>query len=119
MADQNKVQWVYSAGSQEELAKRYDEWAKDYDSDLERDFGWNGHEVAVEVFAKYVSSDARVIDVGVGTGLAGLELVKRGFSLLDARSAGLIYLAADPMYDPLRDDARFNELIDQVGLARP
>ena len=83
MADQNKVQWVYSASSQEELAKRYDEWAKDYDADLQRDFGWNGHEVAVEVFAKYVSSDARVIDVGVGTGLAGWELVKRGFSLLD------------------------------------
>ena len=83
MADWNKVQWVYSAGSQEELAKRYDEWAVDYDSDLERDFGWNGHEVGVETFVKYVSTDARVIDVGVGTGLAGWELVKRGFSLLD------------------------------------
>ena len=83
MADENKVQWVYSAGSQGELAKRYDEWAKDYDSDLARDFGWSGHEVAVEVFAKYVSSDARVVDVGVGTGLVGWELVKRGFSLLD------------------------------------
>ncbi len=37
---------------------------------------------------------------------------------LDARSAGLVYLATDPMYDPLRDDSRFAELVDQVGLAR-
>ncbi len=35
---------------------------------------------------------------------------------LDARSAGLIYLATDPMYDPLRDDPRFMELVTQVGL---
>ena len=35
---------------------------------------------------------------------------------LDARSAGLIYLATDPMYDPLRDDPRFAELVGQVGL---
>ena len=83
MVHENTVQWVYAAGSQEELARRYNEWAKDYDSDLERDFGWNGHVVATEVFAKYVSSDARVIDVGVGTGLVGFELIKRGFSLLD------------------------------------
>ncbi len=97
MADNNKVQWVYSAGSQEELAKRYDEWAADYDADLERDFGWNGHEVAVETFVKYVSTDARVIDVGVGTGLAGWELVKRGFSLLDGfdLSQGMLDVAKD------------------------
>jgi serine/threonine-protein kinase len=35
---------------------------------------------------------------------------------LDARSAGLIYLVADPMYDPLRDDPRFQELVEKVGL---
>ena len=38
MEGQNKVQWIYSSRSNEELAERYDQWAKDYDADLERDF---------------------------------------------------------------------------------
>lgn len=83
MVDENKVQWVYASKDPDELASRYDQWAKNYEGDLERDFGWDGHVVACEVLAKYVTSDARVLDVGVGTGLAGWELVKRGFSLLD------------------------------------
>jgi SAM-dependent methyltransferase len=83
MADQNKVQWVYAAKSLDELSTKYDEWAVDYDADLERAFGWRGHVAAVDIFLKYVTTDSRVMDVGVGTGLAGFELLKRGFSLLD------------------------------------
>ena len=49
MTGQNRVQWVYAASSTEELARRYDEWAKDYDSDLEGDCAWNGHIRSVEV----------------------------------------------------------------------
>lgn len=81
--EQNKVQWVYASKDNTELAERYDAWAKDYDADVVGDFDWKGPEVACEVFAKYVGSDAKVIDVGVGTGLAGWELTKRGFSRID------------------------------------
>ena len=35
----DRVQWVYSSGSNEELSERYDEWAKDYDQDLSETFG--------------------------------------------------------------------------------
>ena len=35
---------------------------------------------------------------------------------LEAHSAGLVYLVVDPMYDPLRDDPRFRELVEKVGL---
>ena len=73
MADQNKVQWVYAAKSLDELSTKYDEWAADYDADLERDFGWRGHVAAVDTFLKYVTTDSRVMDVGVGTGL-GLSI---------------------------------------------
>jgi len=38
MEKKNKVQWVYSSKNEEELTERYDEWAKTYDADLERDF---------------------------------------------------------------------------------
>ena len=32
------------------------------------------------------------------------------------RSAGLIYLHLDPLYDPLRDDPRFGALVEKIGL---
>jgi hypothetical protein len=32
------------------------------------------------------------------------------------RSAGLIYLHLDPLYDALRDDPRMDEMIRRIGL---
>lgn len=83
MPGQNRIQWVYESNSNDELARRYDQWAKTYDTDLEEDFNWNGHMRAVEVFVKLVSTHSRVMDVGCGTGLAGAELASKGFSNLD------------------------------------
>ncbi|KPK24861.1 MAG: methyltransferase [Dehalococcoidia bacterium SG8_51_3] len=80
MEQENKVQWVYSSQSNEELEERYDQWAKDYEADLERDFDWQGPEVAAEVFARYVSKDAKILDAGAGTGLVGVFLAKKGYS---------------------------------------
>jgi hypothetical protein len=34
MEEQNRVQWVYSSRDNDEMAERYDEWAKSYDSKL-------------------------------------------------------------------------------------
>ena len=80
MEQENKVQWVYSSQSNEELEERYDQWARDYEADLERDFAWQGPEVAAEIFAKYVSKDAKILDAGAGTGLVGIFLAKKGYS---------------------------------------
>jgi SAM-dependent methyltransferase len=79
MEQENKVQWVYSSKSKEELEERYDQWAKDYDADLERDFAWQGPEVAAEIFAGYVPEDAKILDAGAGTGLVGFFLAKKGY----------------------------------------
>jgi len=35
---------------------------------------------------------------------------------MDARSAGLIYLHLDPLYDSIRDDPRFGALVAEIGL---
>lgn len=83
MTEENRVQWVYSVCSNHELARRYDEWASSYDSELERDFAWNGHVRSVEMFGRLVQPDAKVIDVGCGTGLAAHELAVRGFNRID------------------------------------
>lgn len=78
--EQNRVQWVYSASGPDELARRYDQWADEYDSDLDREFGYMGPALAADFFARYVPLDAHVLDAGAGTGLVGVELAKRGYA---------------------------------------
>ncbi len=42
MEKQDKIQWVFSSRDNQELAQRYEQWAKDYDDELERDYEWRG-----------------------------------------------------------------------------
>ncbi len=53
-------------------------------------------------------------------GYAAIGDLDRAFACLErafqARSAGLIYLHLDPGYEPLREDARFGELVRRIGL---
>ncbi len=84
MAKQNRVQWVYSSRNNQELAERYNQWAKDYDADLEQEFGWRGPQITAKFFAQYVPNEARILDAGAGTGLVGEVLVKLGYNDLVA-----------------------------------
>ena len=79
MENLNKVQWVYSSQNNQELAERYDQWAKDYDADLDQDFGWIAPQRVAEFFSKHVPKDARILDAGAGTGLAGEILSSLGY----------------------------------------
>ena len=80
MEPENRVQWVYASKDDAELAERYDQWAAEYEADLDRDFGYSGPADAAEIFVRHVPSNARVLDAGAGTGLVGLELQKRGYA---------------------------------------
>ena len=80
----DRVQWVYSSNNNQELAKRYDQWAKDYDRDLENDFGYIGPQYTVDYFAKYVPLGVRILDAGAGTGLIGELLFAQGYRELVA-----------------------------------
>lgn len=79
MEQKEKLQWIYSSRDNEELSERYDQWAKDYDTDLEDDFAWRGPEIAAGFFAKYVPKEAKVLDAGAGTGLVGVALARKGY----------------------------------------
>ena len=89
---QDRVQWVYAARNNEELSRRYDQWAKDYDSDLTEEFDYQGPQRSGELFARYVPREARVLDAGAGTGLMGEILSRRGYNDLIAMdlSSGML-----------------------------
>jgi len=80
----DRVQWVYSSKNNQELSERYNQWAKDYDRDLENEFGWIGPQYATKFFVKCVPQGARVLDAGAGTGLMGELLFAEGYRELVA-----------------------------------
>ena len=93
MQRRDRVQWIYSSRDNPELAERYDQWARDYDADLQEEFGWLGPKRAVEVFACHVPKEAKVLDAGAGTGLVGELLAERGYKHLVAMDLSLGMLA--------------------------
>ena len=82
MQSHERVKWIYTSTSEEELEERYNEWAAHYDTDLENAFGWIGPDRAAETLSKHVLPGAKVLDVGAGTGLVGVALAARGFTNL-------------------------------------
>ena len=85
MEAKNRVQWIYSSRDNQELADRYDQWAKDYDTDLEGDFAWVGPQRAAEVLARHLAIGARILDAGAGTGLGGQIIYGLGCQDMVAR----------------------------------
>ncbi len=79
MKEKNWVQHVYASQDNKELAERYDEWAKTYDADLERDFAYRGPQITIEFIARYLPGDAKILDAGAGTGLMGELLAEQGY----------------------------------------
>ncbi len=89
MTEQNRVQWVYSSRNEQELEERYDQWAEEYDADLESDFGWLSPQRTADTLAKYVARDAAILDAGAGTGLVGQCLHDLGYRNLTAMDLSL------------------------------
>ncbi len=84
MTGEDKLQRIYSSRDNKELEEEYDEWATEYETDLEHDFAWSSPQAAAKVLARFVDNDVRVLDAGAGTGLVGSELAKLGFNNLVA-----------------------------------
>ena len=62
-------------------AEHYDGWAASYDRDLLQEYGYSAPRIAAEALAGVLPDrDALILDVGCGTGLAGRELARLGFS---------------------------------------
>ena len=73
-----KLQNVYSARSDEELASSYDEWAQDYEDDM-LSLGYAIPAVAAGFVGRHVPPAGSVLDAGAGTGLFGEILRLLGY----------------------------------------
>ncbi len=95
MTEQNRVQWVYSSQNEQELEERYDQWAEEYDADLDVDFGWISPQRTSDVFARHVPQEASILDAGAGTGLVGQCLHDLGYRNMTAMdlSQGMLEVA--------------------------
>ena len=86
MATKNKMlQKVYQAKSNREIMDVYKVWAARYDSETVENLGYVAHIASADAMDQVlVSNDAYILDAGCGTGLVGVELVKKGYRKLDA-----------------------------------
>ena len=76
-------EWLFEAKTREERQARYDEWSSTYDRDIMEDWDYKLPTVICDLFIKYVGNrDARILDVGTGTGLGGAYLRRNGYNNL-------------------------------------
>jgi predicted TPR repeat methyltransferase len=74
---EERLHWIYAATSPDELQQRYDEWAADYDSDLDG-MAWAAPQAGADRCAAFAGTDGEVLDAGCGTGLVGVSLHRLG-----------------------------------------
>jgi ubiquinone/menaquinone biosynthesis C-methylase UbiE len=68
----------------EDLMDVYKEWASAYDFDNDNLLGTVSQPLSVQIFQEYIrDKSVRVIDIGCGTGLVGVELENSGFTNFD------------------------------------
>lgn len=85
VSDNKTLDKVYTAKNHEELMDAYKDWASDYDTDTVDRFGYVAHVATADALDKVMEShDAYILDAGCGTGLVGEELLKMGYSRMDA-----------------------------------
>ncbi len=95
MTQNDRVRWVYSSQNEQELEERYDQWAEEYDADLESEYGWISPQRTSEYVAKHVAKEGSILDAGAGTGLVGECLHEMGFQNMTAMdlSVGMLEVA--------------------------
>lgn len=75
---------LYGARDLDELRAEYERIASVYDRELAGPIDYTSPSAVAEVCARLLARDARILDVGAGTGLLGAALVEHGFTSIDA-----------------------------------
>lgn len=74
-----RVDWVIRAPDNQEMRRRYDIWARQYDADVGSIEDYLAPRETVNIAAEHLSPTARIMDAGAGTGLVGRAMRDKGF----------------------------------------
>jgi len=83
MADKDFLKGAYVDRSDDETQALYDDWAQQYDRDMDRNDYAQPRRCAQALLNLTEDRNAPVLDVGCGTGLSGLALKAAGFAHVD------------------------------------
>ena len=109
---------LYGAADLDELRSEYDHIATAYDSELVEGMGYRSPAAVATAVQKVMPTEARILDVGAGTGLLGAALAEAGFSRLDALDLSPQMLAEagrKGVYGALREGRLGDELDYETG----
>ena len=109
---------LYGARDLDELRGEYDRIAGAYDGELVGAMGYQSHRRVAAATRNLLPPDARILDVGAGTGLLGAELAEAGFTRLDGLdlSPGMLAEARRKgVYGDLREGRLGDELAYESG----
>ena len=109
---------LYGAGDLEELRSEYDRIAEAYDAALVDEMGYTSPSELARTVGRLLPRDARILDVGAGTGLLGAALADAGFSQLDGLDLSPRMLAEarrKGVYGDLREGRLGGELDFESG----
>jgi len=74
---------IYTASGDAAMREAYDEWATEYDKDVESSGYLTPSRVAKALVDHIDDKNAPVMDYGCGTGLSGIALKQEGFGCID------------------------------------
>jgi MFS family permease len=105
---------LYGARNLDELRDEYERIAPTYDRALLDGMGYLSPDAVAAVARRLLPPDARVLDVGAGTGLLGVALAEAGFTRLDALDLSPAMLAEAERKDVYGDlrEGRLGERLD-------
>jgi MFS family permease len=109
---------LYGARDLAELRSEYDRIATVYDTELIDGMGYRAPGEVASVAQRLLPADARILDVGAGTGLLGAALAEAGFDRLDGLdlSPGMLAEARrKAVYADLREATLGEELDYESG----
>ncbi|OWF42346.1 Williams-Beuren syndrome chromosomal region 27 protein-like [Mizuhopecten yessoensis] len=107
--------FLWTTDSPTKLTEVYEQWSASYDKDVEGR-GYLGPVLVAKSLAEFYPEERRtvkVLDIGAGTGLVGVELQKLGFHTIDGLDP------SQPMLEKARATHVYTNLLCQYFTARP
>ena len=117
LVDNDHINIAYSNPSTSALMDMYARWARDYDRETISGHGYAAPQDAVAGFADIVTDqNARILDIGCGTGLAGILLAARGYNHIDGADLSEEMRAVAAEHGVYRDLFRL-DMTDDYGIS--